>query len=94
MIGERYYPRVIVTDRDLALVGAIRAEFPDAHQLLCRWHIQQNILKFCKNKFTDGDIDYNSVKKRWDWMVKAPTFESFERRYRRLQELLVNHQGT
>jgi transposase-like protein len=94
VIDERYYPRVIVTDRDLALVGAVRAEFPDAHKLLCRWHIQQNILKFCRNKFTDGDIDYDSVKNRWDWMVKAPTFESFERRYQRLQELLVNHQGT
>lgn len=94
VIDERYYARVIVTDRDLALVGAVRAEFPDAHKLLCRWHIQQNILKFCRNKFTDGINEYESIKKRWDWMVKAPTFESFERRYQRLQQLLVNHLGT
>ena len=94
MIVERYYPRVIVTDRDLALVGAIREEFPNAHKLLCRWHIQQNILKFCRNKFTYGIIEYESVKNQWDWMVKAPTFESFERRYQRLQQLLVNHPGT
>lgn len=94
VIDERYYQCVIVTDRDLALVRAVREEFPNAHKLLCRWHINQNILKFCRNKFTDGVNEYDEVKKRWDWMVKAPTFESFERRYQRLQQLLVNHQGT
>jgi hypothetical protein len=42
VIDERYYPHVIVTDTDLALVGAIREEFPDAHKLLCRWHIDSS----------------------------------------------------
>lgn len=65
VIDERYYPRVIVTDRDLALVGAIREEFPDAHKLLCRWHIEQNLLKFCRNKFAELK-EYESVKHRWD----------------------------
>ena len=93
VIDERYYPRVIVTDRDLALVGACEAEFPDAHHLLCRWHIQQNLAKFCKNKFSDPK-EYESVKHRWDWMVKAPTFESFRQHYQRLQQKLVDHPGT
>jgi hypothetical protein len=93
VIDERYYPRVIVTDRDLALVGAIREEFPNAHKLLCRWHIEQNLLKYCRNKFT-GLNEYESVKHRWDWMAKAPKFESFKRHYQRLQQLLVNHPGT
>lgn len=44
VIDERYYPCVIVIDRDLALVGACRTEFPNAHKLLFRWHIEQNLL--------------------------------------------------
>ena len=91
VIDERHYPRVIVTDRDLALVGACRAEFPNAHHLLCRWHIEQNLLKYCKNKCS-GD-EYVHIKRRWDWMIKAPTFERYEHHYQRLQQLLVKHAG-
>jgi histone-lysine N-methyltransferase SETD2 len=51
-------PRVIVTDRDLALMSACASVFPDATKLLCRCHIQRNIIvvvlqvsystKYCK----------------------------------------------
>ena len=92
VIDERYYPRVIVTDRDLALVGACRAEFPNAHHLLCRWHIEQNLSKYCKNKCSDDD--YTTIKRRWNLMVKAPTYDGYERHWQRLQQLLVNHPGT
>ena len=92
MIDERYYPRVIVTDRDLALVRAIEGEFPDAHHLLCRWHINQNLLKFCRNRCS-GD-EYDHIKGSWDWMIKAPTRVEFEQRYNRLQRRLVDKPGT
>ena len=93
VIDERYYPRVIVTDRELALVRAVEREFPNAHHLLCRWHINQNMLQYCKNKCR-GDNEYESIKGAWDWMVKAPTREMFEERYNRLQQRLVDHAGT
>ena len=92
VIDEIHYPRVIVTDRDLALVGACEAEFPNAHHLLCRWHIEQNLVKHCKNKCSDDD--YEPIKRRWDMMVKAPTYELYQDHYRRLQQRLVNHAGT
>ena len=40
-LDECMQPRVIITDRELALINACRTVFPDAAQLLCRWHIEQ-----------------------------------------------------
>ncbi|XP_022032595.1 uncharacterized protein LOC110933694 [Helianthus annuus] len=51
MLDECMEPRVILTDRDLALMGACAKVFPDASRLLCRWHIQQNVMKHCKGVF-------------------------------------------
>lgn len=93
VIDERYYPRVIVTDRDLALVGACRAEFPEAYKLLCRWHIEQNILQHCRNRCISLE-DYEPIKWRWDHMIKAPTRRDFKHHYERLQQRLVKHAGT
>ena len=93
VIDERYYPRVIVTDRELALVRAVEEEFPNAHHLLCRWHINQNMLVYCRNR-CGGLDEYESIKHAWDWMVTAPTQEMFMERYNRLQQRLVGHEGT
>ena len=43
LMGECILPRVIVTDRDLALMKACNVVFPDAKKLLYTWHIQNNI---------------------------------------------------
>ncbi|KAJ9557232.1 hypothetical protein OSB04_011846 [Centaurea solstitialis] len=49
-------PRVIVTGRELALMKACDNVFPDAKQLLCRWHINQSIFRKCRPSVTV--IDY------------------------------------
>jgi len=41
-------PGVIVTDRDLALKNALKTVFPDATNLLCRFHINKNVKAKCK----------------------------------------------
>ncbi|KAI8573117.1 hypothetical protein RHMOL_Rhmol01G0253500 [Rhododendron molle] len=46
-------PNVIVTDRELALMNAIRSVFPDATDLLCRFHIGKNVLAKCRKMFDD-----------------------------------------
>ena len=93
VIDEQFYPRVIVTDRDLALLGACREEFPHAHKVLCRWHISQNLMQYCRNRCESVE-EYDSIKHTWDWMVKAPTRAIFEEKYQRLQQKLANHAGT
>ncbi|KAK5793447.1 hypothetical protein PVK06_034593 [Gossypium arboreum] len=47
-LEECMYPRVIVMDRELALMNACQQVFPDATRLLCKWHITENIKKHCE----------------------------------------------
>ncbi|XP_058760194.1 uncharacterized protein LOC131633498 [Vicia villosa] len=41
-------PQVILTDRDLALMKSVEVVFPTMHNLLCRFHINQNVGMKCK----------------------------------------------
>ncbi|XP_076909941.1 putative protein FAR1-RELATED SEQUENCE 10 [Bidens hawaiensis] len=43
MLVDCREPRVILTDRDQALMNACETVFPNATKNLCRWHIMQNI---------------------------------------------------
>ena len=52
------FPELIVTDRDMALLNAIKRVFPTATHFLCRWHISRNVLAQCKNLF--------ETKEKWD----------------------------
>ncbi|KAH1233267.1 Protein FAR1-RELATED SEQUENCE 5 [Glycine max] len=42
-------PVVIVTDRDLALMNAVKTMFPECTNLLCRFHIDKNVKAKCKS---------------------------------------------
>ena len=46
------FPRVIVTDRELALMKACNIIIPDAKGLLCRWHIYRSIMRKCRASVT------------------------------------------
>lgn len=54
LLGVRT-PPVMVTDRELVLVNAINSVFPETHPLLCRWHVNKNVLKTCKRHFTTNE---------------------------------------
>ena len=41
-------PKVILTDRDLALMKAVEIVFPTTQNLLCRFHINKNVGMQCK----------------------------------------------
>ena len=47
-LNECMHPRVIVTDRELALMSACEKVFPHTNHILCRWHISRNIFKNCR----------------------------------------------
>ncbi|KAD6118680.1 hypothetical protein E3N88_09951 [Mikania micrantha] len=55
MLNKCMEPRVIITDRDLAIMSACRKVYPEAAKYLCRWHIDENIAKHCKASFSDAD---------------------------------------
>ncbi|XP_022642740.1 PKS-NRPS hybrid synthetase CHGG_01239-like [Vigna radiata var. radiata] len=41
-------PRVVVTDRDIALINAITNVFPKTYRMLCTFHIMKNVKAKCK----------------------------------------------
>jgi len=42
------YPKVIVSDKDLALMNVIGVMFPKAYNAFCRFHIDKNVKAKCK----------------------------------------------
>ncbi|KAL5123062.1 Protein FAR1-RELATED SEQUENCE 5 [Glycine soja] len=44
-----HLPVVIVTDRDLALMNAVKTVFPECTNLLCKSHIDKNVKAKCKS---------------------------------------------
>nr|KAJ0211688.1 hypothetical protein LSAT_V11C400163250 [Lactuca sativa] len=68
MLDTCMHPRVIITDRELAIIKACETVFPDAARLLCRWHIEQNILKHC-NKMITLEDDRRSFRSLWNLLI-------------------------
>jgi len=58
-----HLPVVIVTDRDLALMNAVKTVFPECTSLLCRFHIDKNVKAKCK--FLIGQ------KNAWEYVMDA-----------------------
>ncbi|KAI8573105.1 hypothetical protein RHMOL_Rhmol01G0252400 [Rhododendron molle] len=76
-------PNVIVTDRELALMNAIRSVFPDATNLLCRFHIGKNVLAKCRKMFDDKMWEEFSCS--WGLVVFSASVEQYEERLRALK---------
>ncbi|KAJ9565500.1 hypothetical protein OSB04_001466 [Centaurea solstitialis] len=85
-------PRVVVTDRELALMNACNIVFPDAKQLLCRWHINQCILKNCRPLILDLQT-WNSFYQVWMKLVDSPTKEWYEYNLSGLEAILFYYPG-
>ena len=44
-------PSSIVTDRELALIKCLNTRFPGSQHILCRWHVNMNVLAKTKRWF-------------------------------------------
>ncbi|KAL6541943.1 hypothetical protein OROGR_011429 [Orobanche gracilis] len=69
-------PRVIVTDRDLALMEACRYVFPKASRILCRYHIFENIRKHHRPSF-DSQTDWDKFTSWWNRVINSPTIDEY-----------------
>nr|GEV32507.1 hypothetical protein [Tanacetum cinerariifolium] len=86
-LDESMLPRVIITDKDLALMNACKKVFPNATRLLCRWHISQNILKNCRQTIK-VQHDWDSFLSAWKLLEDSPTWISYMENYKQLQLVL------
>ncbi|KAH7860252.1 hypothetical protein Vadar_011184 [Vaccinium darrowii] len=69
-------PKVVVIDRELALVNAIARVFPKATHLLCRWRIEKNVFVKCRRKFDDKT--WQKFKHVWCNLVHMSTTLDYE----------------
>ena len=76
VIGDGNPPEVIVTDRELSLMKAISTVFPGATHLLCKWHINRNVLARCKKLFETKE-KWDRFIMSWNMLVSSSTEEEF-----------------
>ncbi|KJZ72072.1 hypothetical protein HIM_08527 [Hirsutella minnesotensis 3608] len=92
-------PRVIVTDRELALMNAL-ISFPELRlviHLLCRWHVNKNVLAQSKKHFPKATRDernrvirapeFTAFLKEWHALINAPDEASYDQQ---LQAFMVH----
>ncbi|CAJ0635060.1 8268_t:CDS:2, partial [Entrophospora sp. SA101] len=79
------HPKVIVTDRELALMNAIGRIFPGAHHLLCIWHINKNILAKCKRHFATEE-DWTEFIELWKAVTASITEQDFTTKWKEFLE--------
>jgi hypothetical protein len=69
------FPPVLCTDRDLALLGAIKVIYPKSPHLLCVWHINKNVLAKTKQYFSSND-EFEAFIQSWKSLINSSsTFE-------------------
>ncbi len=69
-------PKVLCTDRELALMNGIARVFPDYHNIFCCWHINKNILANCKTRFSD--VKWQQFMERWNMLVSSTSVKLFD----------------
>jgi hypothetical protein len=77
-------PVVIVTDRELALMSAIRKQFPEARNLLCAWHINKNILTHLRKQFATMEL-WTSFMDDWNQLVHSMNEAEFTDNLKKLR---------
>ena len=65
-------PEVIVTDRDLALMNAVKTVFHEFTNLLCRFNIDKNVKTKCKSVIGQKNA-WDYVMDAWGSLVDCPS---------------------
>nr|KAJ0193618.1 hypothetical protein LSAT_V11C800398700 [Lactuca sativa] len=71
---------IIVTGRETALMNAYAIIFPDAKGLLCRWHINNNIMKKCKSC-------WDVLSTSWTRLVNSETKEAYNKNLAQVEKI-------
>ena len=83
-------PKVIATDRELALMNSIQRVFPHAVNLLCIWHIQKNVVANCKKVFETNE-SFNAFLDKWNVVTYSYSIERFETSWALIQDEYGNN---
>ncbi|KAL5158763.1 Protein FAR1-RELATED SEQUENCE 5 [Glycine soja] len=75
---------VIVTDRDLALMNAVKIIFPECKNLLCSFHINKNVKAKCKSLIGQRNA-WEYVMDAWGTLVDCPSEQHFDECLKRFE---------
>jgi transposase-like protein len=78
------FPRVMITDRELALIEAIDELFPESDHLICRWHVNMNVAKNCKKHFPTQEA-WEKFYLAWQAVLNSSTDEAYDKNLAELQ---------
>jgi hypothetical protein len=70
-------PPVLCTNRDLALLGAIKAIYPKSPHLLCVWHINKNVVAKTKHFFSSNE-EFEAFIKTWKELINSSTILEYQ----------------
>jgi hypothetical protein len=82
-------PLSIVTDRELALIRCLKLQFPSVRHLLCRWHVNMNVLAKTKRWFPAPVIvsgravqhpQFQEFLSSWNLLLASLTESIYKRR--------------
>lgn len=88
-------PSAMITDRERALMAAISLVFPNANNLLCQWHINQNIVAKAKEHIRTADEhkgfcqDWGDLVSSSDRLAFDESWQRFQAKYESTSELLT-----
>ena len=87
-------PLSIVTDREIALIKALQTYFPSSQHLLCRWHVNMNVLAKTKRFFPAPIIvnnrpvrhpSFQEFLSSWNVLLASPTVSIYNQRLLEMQ---------
>ncbi|CAN1168199.1 PKS-NRPS hybrid synthetase cheA [Linum perenne] len=91
LVEEDSVPNVIVTDRELGLLAAIKETFPHSVHLLCIWHISNAVETRAKNMVKDGKLGKNIKNRWWKDVLEASTDVEFQSGWEDFQKNMARY---
>ena len=67
-------PKSFVTDRELALLNTLDDLFPLSDHILCRWHVNMNVVAKTKKHFKDQE-SFNKFYDAWNAVINSTTLK-------------------
>ena len=78
-------PGCFVSDRELALINALEHTFPLVPHILCRWHVNMNVVAKTKRHFTILE-DWEEFFEAWLSVINSTTREEYEEKLMTLKK--------
>lgn len=68
-------PKIVLTDRALAVINALQDVFPDTKHLLCFWHVNKAVQAYCQLAF-ETEEEWEQFYAEWLALVNSPTLRT------------------